>query len=171
MISDSPLCPCNSGLTLQSCCQPLHQGQRSAPTAVALMRSRFSAYATQQFSYLHHTWAQSSQTPSLQELSQSSNRTEWVGLVIHSTELGKEKDIEGWVTFSAYFRELTPNHTPSCLKSMTERSYFQKIPSEEQATESRWVYVDGQTQEKTPALGRNSPCVCGSGRKFKQCCL
>lgn len=25
--------------------------------------------------------------------------------------------------------------------------------------------------EETSALGRNDPCHCGSGRKYKQCCL
>ena len=29
----------------------------------------------------------------------------------------------------------------------------------------------GQTQRRlTPRVGRNDPCRCGSGRKFKKCC-
>ena len=29
----------------------------------------------------------------------------------------------------------------------------------------------GQPFESIGRTGRNSPCVCGSGRKFKHCCL
>jgi hypothetical protein len=32
------------------------------------------------------------------------------------------------------------------------------------------VYVPPEWPEPTPKLGRNDPCPCGSGRKFKKCC-
>jgi hypothetical protein len=28
-----------------------------------------------------------------------------------------------------------------------------------------------QTKAKIPMIGRNDPCPCGSGKKFKKCCL
>lgn len=31
----------------------------------------------------------------------------------------------------------------------------------------RGVWVDVRTQEK---IGRNEPCACGSGKKYKKCC-
>ncbi len=39
-----------------------------------------------------------------------------------------------------------------------------------------WYFVDGdmvlpQTQvNEGPKVGRNEPCSCGSGKKFKKCC-
>lgn len=40
--------------------------------------------------------------------------------------------------------------------------------------EKCWYYVDGkniQTPVKAePKIGRNDPCSCGSGKKYKKCC-
>ena len=53
-----PPCPCGSGATNDACCGrwpggPLHL---QAPTAEALMRSRYSAYVRQLADYLQDTW-------------------------------------------------------------------------------------------------------------------
>ena len=50
---DSP-CPCGSGATLAGCCGPYHAG-RAAPSAEALMRSRYSAYVLGLIDYLIDT--------------------------------------------------------------------------------------------------------------------
>ena len=31
--------------------------------------------------------------------------------------------------------------------------------------------TDQQMSRKPPKVGRNEPCPCGSGKKFKKCCL
>jgi SEC-C motif-containing protein len=41
--------------------------------------------------------------------------------------------------------------------------------------EGRWMYVDGIMNPRPPQrtadkVGRNDPCPCGSGKKFKKCC-
>ena len=41
--------------------------------------------------------------------------------------------------------------------------------------DGRWAYVDGILDPKTgpvkvEKVGRNDPCPCGSGKKFKKCC-
>ena len=38
-------CPCCSGKIYEECCAPFHRKEKHAPTAEALMRSRYSAYA------------------------------------------------------------------------------------------------------------------------------
>lgn len=42
-------------------------------------------------------------------------------------------------------------------------------------TESKTTYGKQNKQDKpiriTPKLGRNEPCFCGSGKKYKKCCL
>ena len=48
-------CPCGSGFTYAACCAPYHRGVREAPTAEALMRSRFAAFAAGEAEYLWRT--------------------------------------------------------------------------------------------------------------------
>jgi SEC-C motif-containing protein len=51
-------CPCGSGHGYTACCGPWHAGplHLQAPTAEALMRSRYSAYARGLADYLQATW-------------------------------------------------------------------------------------------------------------------
>ena len=49
-------CVCGSGVPEPACCDRFHRGIASAPTAEALMRSRFAAYARQNEAYLRRTW-------------------------------------------------------------------------------------------------------------------
>lgn len=52
-------CPCrkkSETTTYAACCEPLHAGVVSAPTAEALMRSRYAAFALQKAAYLLATW-------------------------------------------------------------------------------------------------------------------
>ncbi|MFG6303320.1 YchJ family protein, partial [Corynebacterium hesseae] len=48
-------CPCGTGLTFGECCSRYHAGT-PAPSAEALMRSRFSAFVTGDEDYLLRTW-------------------------------------------------------------------------------------------------------------------
>ncbi len=48
-------CPCFSGLKYKVCCAPFHRGEREAPDAVRLMRSRYSAFAKKDGAYLWKT--------------------------------------------------------------------------------------------------------------------
>ena len=49
------ICPCGSGLLYKSCCAPLHKGEREAPDAESMMRSRYAAYAKREIAYLIKT--------------------------------------------------------------------------------------------------------------------
>ena len=49
-------CPCGTGLTYGECCYRFHSGEWVAPTAEALMRSRFTAFAVGNSQYLLDTW-------------------------------------------------------------------------------------------------------------------
>ena len=72
-------CPCGSGRTYAECCGPFHDGE-GAPTAEALMRSRYSAYVLQLEPYLLDTWHAGTRPPSL-DLDQGET-TRWLGLEI-----------------------------------------------------------------------------------------
>ena len=50
-------CPCGSGQRYGDCCRSFHRDEKEAPDAVALMRSRFSAYAVADAEYLWRTLA------------------------------------------------------------------------------------------------------------------
>lgn len=48
------LCPCHSGKIYEYCCKSFHDG-KLAPTAVLLMRSRYTAYAIHHPKYIIQT--------------------------------------------------------------------------------------------------------------------
>lgn len=51
-----PLCPCGSSTSYESCCGVYHRGEREVPDAVALMRSRYAAYAKRDVEYIARTY-------------------------------------------------------------------------------------------------------------------
>ncbi|PCJ46163.1 MAG: zinc chelation protein SecC [Moraxellaceae bacterium] len=163
---DNTPCPCGSNSSYQQCCQRFHSGADVAFTAKQLMRSRYCAFVKRNVPYLlktRHSSTQSQDDP--QQLQQSCQNTQWLGLNIHHCQQGLAKDSVGTVSFSAHYRE------SGSVGVLSETSRFIKEGQ-------RWYYVDGkvgedhQTQEETEPLnkpGRNEPCWCGSGKKFKRC--
>ncbi len=89
----------------------------------------------------------------------------WCGLEIVRTEKGQEEDDQGLVEFKA--RALSEQ----TMVELHEVSRFVK-------EDGQWLYVAGDIREEgtekkagaTKKVGRNSPCPCGSGKKFKKCC-
>jgi SEC-C motif-containing protein len=151
------LCPCGSGGVWQACCGPIVAGEIEAPTAEALMRSRYSAYATRHVAHV----ARTSGGAALAEFDAES-AAQWAAvadfkaLEVVAVEGGGAADTRGTVTFRATFDEGGKRHV------MNERSRFEKV-------DGRWLYV-GHEAARAPKAGRNDPCPCGSGLKFKRCC-
>ena len=147
-------CPCGSSLSLPQCCGALHAGQAAATTE-QLMRSRYSAFVLGLGEYLVHSWHPDYLGPlTVEELSQTD--TNWDGLEILAAQ-GGPADETGMVEFKAWFWEGDKRH---CLH---ERSRFVRY-------QGRWVYTDGEQDPVPLRVGRNDPCPCGSGKKFKKCC-
>jgi len=51
---------------------------------------------------------------------------------------------------------------------------FNKIVDEEEKSHFKEIKMkptQKQLNKKTPQIGRNDLCPCGSGKKFKKCCL
>lgn len=151
----SNLCPCDSQLSYSECCEPLLLGKKNATTAQALMRSRYTAFVTHNADYLVKTWHPSCRSSTLRdELIAGFPKTQWLGLhVIAATESVNKN--EAYVEFSACFIEGNADDK----HYLHERSRFLKI-------DHCWFYIDGIK----PKVGRNDPCPCGSGRKYKKCC-
>ncbi|MER7459238.1 YchJ family metal-binding protein [Micromonospora sp. NPDC126480] len=121
-------CPCGSGLPYDGCCGRLHGGA-DAPTAEALMRSRYSAFAGGDAAYLLRTW-HSSTRPARLRLDPDER---WTGLEIVDTLGGNLFDATGEVEFRAHHRARGRAGT------LAERSRFVR-------EDGRWVYLDGETR-------------------------
>ncbi len=115
-------CPCGSGSPYGLCCEFLHSGAAVAPTAEALMRSRYSAYAVGAAPYLKATWHPSTR-PARLHLDPA---TQWRGLEI-VTASGGLFDTEGVVEFRA-------RHDRGLVH---ERSRFVR-------EDGHWLYLDGE---------------------------
>ena len=118
-------CPCQSGQSYSACCQPYHQG-KAAPTAEALMRSRYSAYTLQLEDYLLETWHPDTRPSTLNLANDTS--TKWLGLQVSRTEMPSEN--MATVEFTARFK------VNGKAERMHEVSRFVHI-------EGRWYYLDG----------------------------
>ena len=121
-------CPCNTDNDYANCCEPYHQG-KAAPTAEALMRSRYSAYVIDDPKYLYKSWSKQTR-PSKKSLKQD-QPTQWLGLEIIRTEQGGILDQEGIVEFKASYTAATEvNHLHETSRFVRENN--------------RWVYLDGE---------------------------
>ncbi|WKG05249.1 YchJ family protein [Mycolicibacterium sp. HK-90] len=129
-MSSDEHCPCGTGLAYADCCGPLHAGGRPAPTAVALMRSRFSAFALGDVAYLLTSWHPRTR-PSDLTLDAT---IAWRRLQIVDTDAGGEDDATGVVEFRAQYAHGGKRHI------LHERSRFERV-------KGRWRYLDGDVYE------------------------
>lgn len=149
----SQLCPCGSGLEYSLCCQPYLRGERIAAEPALLMRSRYSAFVMKDSDWLVASWHPQCQAGEIKgDIEKGFANTHWLGLTIFDQQPGSTPN-EGYVSFVARFEE---NGVPGAI---IERSRFLK-------ENGQWYYIDGTR----PTFGRNDPCPCGSGKKFKKCC-
>ncbi|MGZ4467890.1 MAG: YchJ family protein [Nocardioidaceae bacterium] len=125
-VGTASACPCGSGTAYGGCCGPLHDGG-AAPTAEALMRSRYSAFAIGHVDHLFRTWHPRTRPA---DLSDTPDVT-WEGLEVLRTTAGGAADDTGTVEFRARFRGR--DGAPHLLH---ETSRFERRAG-------RWVYVDG----------------------------
>lgn len=94
-------CPCGSGRSYAECCKPYITGVRLPPTAEALMRSRYSAYAEHAINYILETCTKDNKNPiDLKQTKEWSEQSRWLGLKILSVEKGAVSDTEGGVEAS-----------------------------------------------------------------------
>lgn len=152
-------CPCGSGNPFGECCSPIISGETPAPNAERLMRSRYTAHATHDFPYLHRTYAETKDTP--YEVEEYGNDIAWTKLTINAHDADIQPGISH-VDFSAHFTEDGRSGV------MHEKSEFELI-------DGNWIFSktlrEGPAPAKAaPKIGRNDPCPCGSGKKYKKCC-
>lgn len=160
-MSESLLCPCGSQQLFSNCCEPFIKHKACPSTPEALMRSRYTAYTQSDIDYIFKTMTGKALKESDRDASQEwAGTCEWLGLEI--LDAPEPHDTEGFVEFIAHYKE--KGH----VMKLHERSRF--IYEKDQ-----WYYTDGIFPEQQPVrtekkIGRNEPCLCGSGKKFKKCC-
>jgi len=116
-------CPCGLTAAYDACCGRSLSGASAAPTAEALMRSRYSAFVKRDEGYLLRTWHPRTRP----ERVEFDPGMRWTGLEILGTEQGSAFHSAGTVTFRASYRG----------GSLHERSRFERV-------DGAWVYVDGE---------------------------
>ncbi|MCZ2403151.1 YchJ family protein [Paenarthrobacter sp. Z7-10] len=127
-------CPCLSGETYAQCCGRYHGGLADPPTAEALMRSRYCAFARNDAPYLLASW-HSSTRPASVELDPT---LQWRRLDIVTVSRGGFADNHGTVEFKAHYRQ----HGRSGV--LAELSRFVR-------EDGRWVYLDGEPPAPFPS--------------------
>ncbi len=157
-------CPCGSQNTFENCCSPHINGDQDCPTAESTMRSRYTAFVKKNAQYIFDTHSEETrEETSLKELQDWAENSNWLGLEVVNVENGKKNDTEGTVEFIAKYES-------------KGREYRHHEVSTFKKTNNKWFFHDGEMIHDTfirsqPKLGRNDPCSCGSGKKFKKCCM
>ncbi len=156
-------CVCGLAPDTEQCCGRFIRGDDTPATAEALMRSRYAAYVLGEIDYIvssHHPERRDDVDAA--GARSWSEQAQWEGLDVHRAE-GGEDDDEGVVDFTA--RYMSSGH----LVHHRERAQFKKH-------DGKWYFFDSEMLRGKPVVregrkvGRNEPCPCGSGKKYKKCC-
>jgi len=155
-------CPCGSAVSYSQCCERYHLHCAQAPTPEALMRSRYSACAMGLEQYLYDTLVPHARAAyDAREVQAWLHNIEWLGLEIVATEAAV-------VEFKARYRmheQILEHHEVSTFEKHAGCWYF--------AGGIVTTHELGRDLDRGCAhtsVGRNDPCPCGSGKKFKKCC-
>ncbi len=157
-------CPCGSEKALKQCCLPVIEGAKKPATAEDLLRARYTAFTRGDIDYIvntHHSKTQGE--VNRQGIEEWSKQSEWLGLEILDKVGGSASDTSGTIDFHVKYR------AGGKLQDHREHSVFEKENGD-------WRFLDaaalggGTYRRAEPKIGRNDPCTCGSGKKFKKCC-
>ncbi len=153
------ICPCGSKRQFQECCEPIISG-KPAPTAEALVRARYSAFVTRALDYVEDTHAPEVKADfNRAEAERIAEECDWDNLRIHSAkETGDTAEVEFVVTL---------RHDKKLVAKASHSSFRRE--------NGQWLYVSSKAAPhiahlRTVKIGRNDPCSCASGKKFKKCC-
>jgi SEC-C motif domain protein len=154
-------CVCGVGESTETCCLPIIEGKREAKTAEELMRSRYAAYALGNIDHLMNSVHPKSPGEADRNSTEAwAKNAQWERIEILDTAAGQEGDEVGEVEFIAHFK------LQNIPQTHHERAVFKRH-------QGKWLYFDGEQKKPEPVrrtkVGRNDPCPCGSGKKFKKC--
>jgi len=161
MTENNETCPCGSGALFSNCCEPIIKGTRESETAEELMRARYSAFVTHGIDFIvASTHSRTRKEIDLDYIREWSETSTWHGLQILDTRI--VNDNKAYISFEARFTQRGEEQKHR-EKSLFEREHEQ------------WRFVTGDelknptVRYEAPRPGRNDPCPCGSGKKYKKC--
>lgn len=153
-------CPCGSEKKYESCCDPFLSKKKDPETAEEMMRSRYSAFVANNIDYIMDTHHPEKLNEIDRDAIQAwSENSIWEGLEVHNVDNGGKSDEEGSVEFTARYIQDGKKHNHH------EFSLFKKH-------DGKWFFYDVQKSQPIKheeKIGRNDPCPCGSGKKYKKC--
>jgi len=156
-------CPCGSQKAYESCCGEFISGKKAPPTAEALLRSRYTAFVKGEIDYILSTHdAETRDQVKRDEIESWAKESSWLGLEILQIHPEAADGNEAMIDFMARYE------TDGKTYDHTERSAFKR-------KNGKWFFYDAQElqigpfRRSEPKVGRNDPCPCGSGKKFKKC--
>lgn len=163
-------CPCGSSKEYKTCCEPYILEKEFAPTAEALMRARYSAFVKHEEPFLRNSLAPEARKDyNPKEVLEWSKRSEWKGLQILKATTDQ-------VEFIAKYKvenKVLEHHETAKFKKLDGKWYFvdgdSHVHEEGQGHHHHHEFKKPIVREE-PKVGRNDPCSCGSGKKFKKCC-
>ena len=82
---------------------------------------------------------------------------------IAQIDQGTASDEEGTIIFCARYE------SEGKAEDHWEQSFFRKEKGEWKFLDAKGVHI-GTYRREEPKIGRNDPCPCGSGKKYKKCC-
>lgn len=183
----SSKCFCGMPRNYAECCGAIIDAKRLAVSAEELMRARYSSYVNGRIDFLERSQSFLSDTDFNPVESQkwSANST-WIRLEIIKLENGHYDESEGIVEFKAIFK-FKESYLPELVEDInTLSNENREYLLSEQCHHERarfvkehgaWKYQDGTIigegsfKLPIPLVGRNDACPCGSGKKYKKCCL
>lgn len=124
-------CPCASGFPFAACCAPYLAGLGVAPTALSLMRSRYTAHTLGKVEYLRQTWDPETRPQHVG----ADPRTRWLGLKVLDSHGGEAGDSFGTVEFVVRYK-------------VAGRAYRIHETSRFRFDAGRWYYVDGDLKQR-----------------------
>jgi SEC-C motif-containing protein len=163
-VSPVPGCPCCSGKEFVDCCGRFLSGKQKPVTAEDLLRARYTAFVQGKVDYIiqsHHS--RTRHEVKREEIEDWSKNSEWIGLQVVQVENGKAEDDKSTIAFCARYKADDKVH------DHWEQSYFEKEGGEWRFLDAKGIQI-GTYRRPEPKIGRNDPCSCGSGKKFKKCC-
>ena len=146
-------CPCGSGRSYEACCRIVHADHGRALLPEELLRARYTAYVLGKDDFLLRSWDYATR-PAAIDLSAP---IRWLQLLIAEAQPVNGQSRSAEIRYTALFIE------QKRLVELTERATFVRRAG-------LWYYADGTANAQTFKLAAQTPCPCGSGRKFKRCC-
>ena len=124
-------CPCGDPRPYEHCCGPALDAGVPAPSAEALMRSRYVAYTLNRTDYLLATWHPRTRPA---RIDPDRAPVRWLGLKIKRVAAGTAEDREGIVEFVARYKINGRGHrlheTSRFLQEAGRWFYLDALPSD-----------------------------------------